>query len=328
MGTEFIRQKTFYPELCLIQIAFDNTCAIVDTLSPTWHPKTLKPFIFEDFLTLVFHSCRQDLEVLFHLYKELPSYIFDTQIAAVFLGLSTHLGSSLSYHDLVKHYLGLSIDKSQQHTDWMRRPLAFEQVKYAAEDVVYLADIYPMILSDLDHHGRLKWALDEMRSLSSPDSITSSTPSRLSRMGIYKKNYAWAKALFAFQHKHASRLNMNRSRFLSDKAITAMSLCQSKEKLIDFAKRATSLEAYNLLEELCDVFDHTKDQKDDDPLAMPLTTSQQKTLSELRKHSEKCAKELNLPPSFLANAEDLRLYVLQKKGRLLTTWRKEALGLL
>jgi ribonuclease D len=195
MDTEFVRQKTFYPELALIQMAFEGECYIIDALAQTWNPRIVRDIIFQDFLTLVFHSCRQDMEIFFHLYKDLPKHVFDTQIAALFIGLS----NSLSYEALVKHYLQLDIDKSQQHTDWLKRPLDYAQVEYAAKDVIYLADIYPQMVQDLKKHNRLEWALDEMRSLSRPSLFSVITPARLTRMGIPRKHYGLAKALIIMQ---------------------------------------------------------------------------------------------------------------------------------
>ncbi|MBX9977618.1 MAG: hypothetical protein K2X98_05185 [Alphaproteobacteria bacterium] len=322
MDTEFVRQKTFYPELALIQMAFEGECYLIDALAHTWNPHFVKDIIFQDFLTLVFHSCRQDMEIFFHLYKDLPKYVFDTQIAAIFLGLS----SALSYEALVKHYLQLDIDKSQQHTDWLKRPLDYEQVEYAAKDVIYLADIYPKMLQDLKNCDRFEWALDEMRSLSRPSLFSVITPARLTRMGIARKHYGLAKGLFIFRDNHASALNINRSRFLSDKTLATMVTFRDEDKLRDFVLRTTSLESMGLLEAFMDTFHQYKDVDELSPVPV-LTAKQQKNLTELKKHRDERGVALDLPANFLASSDDLREYIVSHTGRLATTWRKQVLSL-
>ncbi len=318
VDTEFVRQHTFYPELSLVQIAFENECYVIDTLTPHWNAKQLRDILFQDYLTLVFHSCRQDLEIFFHLYKALPQCLFDTQIAAIFMGL----GETMSYDRLVKHYLNLTIDKSQQHTDWLRRPLCFKQIQYAARDVIYLADIYPRMIADLKKTGRFDWALAEMKSLSNPSLLSVMTSTRLSRMGVSRNHYGLASALLAFRDRHASILNMNRARFLSDKTLSTMTAFRDIHKLRDFALRTTHLEQWGLIESLLETFENHKNSED---TSSPMSLKQQKELAELRRKRDERAAVLNLPPHFLASTSDLRTSILSGTGRLLTTWRKEAL---
>ncbi|CAA6825320.1 MAG: Ribonuclease D (EC [uncultured Thiotrichaceae bacterium] len=152
LDTEFIREKTYFPKLCLIQVATETTQACIDPLAI----KDLSPFfdwIYRKEMVKVFHAAWQDLEIVYQLSDAIPSSIFDTQIAAAVLGL----GDQMGYARLVEQLLGVQLDKSQSRTDWSRRPLSQKQLEYAIGDVTYLRDMYPMLLQQLEESGRLSW---------------------------------------------------------------------------------------------------------------------------------------------------------------------------
>ena len=152
VDTEFIREKTFWPQLCLIQLAFGSKTAIVDPLAL----KNLAPLakLFTDpGIVKVFHSAEQDLEVLYHQLKVIPSPLFDTQLAAELLGQSQHA----SLAALVREYCGVRLSKSDSFTDWKARPLTASQKRYALDDVRYLPQIYADMHSRLSKLERLAW---------------------------------------------------------------------------------------------------------------------------------------------------------------------------
>lgn len=152
LDTEFIREKTYFPKLCLIQVATEDTQACIDPLAI----KDLSPFfdwIYREEMVKVFHAAWQDLEIVYQLSDSIPSSIFDTQIAAAVLGL----GDQMGYARLVEQLLGVQLDKSQSRTDWSRRPLSQKQLEYAIGDVTYLRDMYPILLQQLKESGRLSW---------------------------------------------------------------------------------------------------------------------------------------------------------------------------
>ncbi len=152
LDTEFIREKTYFPKLCLIQVATEDTQACIDPLAI----KDLSPFfdwIYREEMVKVFHAAWQDLEIVYQLSDSIPSSIFDTQIAAAVLGL----GDQMGYARLVEQLLGVQLDKSQSRTDWSRRPLSQKQLEYAIGDVTYLRDMYPILLQQLEESGRLSW---------------------------------------------------------------------------------------------------------------------------------------------------------------------------
>ena len=155
IDTEFEREKTFYPELCLLQVANDNIVAIVDPLQID-NLQPMFDLLYDPSITKVFHAARQDLEIFCNLQKTIPGPLFDTQIAAPLLGYDEQMG----YANLVNKMLGVELSKAHTRTDWKQRPLQVAQLQYAADDVIYLGQIYKLLVSKLEEHGRLDWLLD------------------------------------------------------------------------------------------------------------------------------------------------------------------------
>lgn len=160
VDTEFVREKTYYPILCLIQIASPQHCYCIDPLAV----RDLSPLasLLLDRQTIkVFHAARQDLEILYQTFGEIPAPVFDTQIAATLLGL----GDQIGYANLVRHFTQKQLAKGHARTDWQRRPLSQEQLEYAADDVRYLVNIYPELCESLEKMGRLTWLEDDFTRL-------------------------------------------------------------------------------------------------------------------------------------------------------------------
>ena len=152
LDTEFIREKSYYPQLCLVQIGVPGQAACIDPLRIN-DLAPLYELLYDRSIVKVLHACSQDLEIFVHLQGKVPGPIFDTQLAAPLLGLPEQMG----YANFVKDRLGLSLDKTQTRTDWSHRPLSEKQLKYAGDDVRYLADIYLTFSKQLDDLGRLDW---------------------------------------------------------------------------------------------------------------------------------------------------------------------------
>lgn len=161
IDTEFHREKTYYPELCLIQVANDDLIACIDPLAiDDLNP--LLDLFYRDDITLVFHAARQDLELFFMLRQDLPPHVFDTQLAATVLGY----GDQIGYGNLVKQCLNVELNKTQTRTDWRQRPLSAEQIDYAADDVRYLCLLYHQLKDKLDETGRSDWLKEDLTALS------------------------------------------------------------------------------------------------------------------------------------------------------------------
>lgn len=160
IDTEFIREKTYFPQLCLIQIGTPDEVFCIDPLALADLGPLLAVF-YDTRITKVFHAARQDLEIFYHLTGELPRPVFDTQLAAMLLGYPDQAG----YATLVAEVLGVTLDKAHSRTDWARRPLPAEQLQYAADDVRYLVPLYQHLHAELAARGRLAWLADDFARL-------------------------------------------------------------------------------------------------------------------------------------------------------------------
>ncbi len=163
LDTEFMREKTYYPQLCLIQIASEDIIACIDPLTlDTLDP--LMALLLDENITKVLHAAHQDLEIIYHLTQAVPQPLFDTQVAASLLGL----GEQIGYGKLVQTLLDVELDKSHTRTDWSRRPLDEAQLRYAADDVRYLGRMYQIQQESLREKGRLDWLADDFTALADP----------------------------------------------------------------------------------------------------------------------------------------------------------------
>jgi ribonuclease D len=164
VDTEFMREQTFWPKLCLIQMAADGTEVLVDSLAPGLDLQPFFDLMVNERVLKVFHSARQDVEIVHHLAGVIPHPIFDTQVAAMVCGF----GEAVSYSMLVKRLLSRNLDKTSRFTDWSRRPLSERQFTYALGDVVHLRDLYPKLQTQLDRSERASWLNEEMAVLTDP----------------------------------------------------------------------------------------------------------------------------------------------------------------
>jgi len=176
LDTEFLREKTYYPKLALIQVANATSTFVIDPLALD-NLDAFFNLVNNPGITKVLHSARQDYEIFFHLQGKLPAPIFDTQIAASLLGY----GEQIGYANLIKSLLNIEVDKSQTRTDWTRRPLNNKQLAYAASDVIHLAEVYPMMLNKLEELGRTDWLNDDF------DQLTQVETFQVDKRSMWKK---------------------------------------------------------------------------------------------------------------------------------------------
>lgn len=221
IDTEFLRERTFHPKLCLVQAATPDECVAIDPLAID-DLSPLAKFMADTSVIKVFHACSQDMEVLYNTLGELPCPIFDTQIAAAFLGERMQI----SYHNLVHTFCDVSLPKSESLTDWARRPLTDKQVEYAIDDVRYLIKSYDVMLAKLERKGRVQWVLDETRPLADISHY------ELDRRAAYKrvkrissctrKQLAVARELAAWREGLAARRDIPRKWVMSDDVLLAL----------------------------------------------------------------------------------------------------------
>lgn len=218
VDTEFHRETTYWPQLCLIQAAAPGVEGLIDPLHDNLDIGPFLHLIEDDRRIKVFHAARQDLEIFNRLIGHPPGPVFDSQVAAMALGL----GDSISYDNLVQRLLKVNIDKSSQFTDWTRRPLSEKQLRYALGDVTHLRDAYLMMAGQLAGKGRLEWVREEMASLEDAALYDVTPENAWQRLKIRtpKKDYvAVLAAVAAWREVRAQELDKPRRRILKDDAI-------------------------------------------------------------------------------------------------------------
>lgn len=218
VDTEFMREQTFWPRLCLIQIAGGDTEVLVDNLAPGMDLKPFFDLMVNENVLKVFHSARQDIEIVHHMAGVVPHPIFDTQVAAMVCGF----GEAVSYAMLVKRLLGRNLDKSSRFTDWSRRPLSERQLTYALGDVTHLRDLYPKLQAQLDKSGRASWLSEEMAVLTDPATYQLHPEQAWRRLKMRiksQKALAVLMELAAWREREAQSQDIPRSRILKDEAL-------------------------------------------------------------------------------------------------------------
>jgi ribonuclease D len=218
VDTEFLRESTYYPQLCVAQMASADEAIVIDALA---YALDLAPFFAlmgDEKVIKVFHAARQDIEICWHEAGLIPRPIVDTQVAAMVLGY----GDSISYDQLVQRITGDSLDKSYRFTDWTRRPLSEAQLAYAISDVTHLRDVYLKLSSDLEARGRIDWMREEMKLLTSPDTYRFEPEhawERLKTRVRKPKELAVLMEVAAWREREAQERNVPRGRVLKDDAI-------------------------------------------------------------------------------------------------------------
>ncbi|HWU74458.1 MAG TPA: ribonuclease D [Sphingomonas sp.] len=219
VDTEFMRESTFWPELCLIQIADENEAAAIDPMTPGIDLKPLLDLLVdnEDVLK-VFHAGGQDIEIIYNLTAKTPHPLFDTQIAAMALGQ----GEQIGYSNLVDSWLGIQVDKGARFTDWARRPLEERQIVYAIADVTHLAEIFPRMLDKLRKTGRGAWLDQEMERLADPANYANDPDLAWKRVRIAGRKpdvLGRLKALARWREMEARGKNLPRGRIVKDETL-------------------------------------------------------------------------------------------------------------
>ena len=217
VDTEFMRETTYWPKLCLIQAATPTVEACIDPLAEGMDLEPFLEVLRDEKILKVFHAARQDVEI-FNNLQAMPKPLFDTQVA----GMAAGFGEQIAYDALVRQMLRVELDKSSRFTDWARRPLSDNQLSYALADVTHLANLYPMLRQRLEKEGRLNWVLDEMSGLTDPavyDVEPENAWKRLRPRRHTVKYLAVYKAVAAWRERTAQLRDQPRGRILKDEAI-------------------------------------------------------------------------------------------------------------
>lgn len=334
LDTEFLRERTYYPQLCLVQIAAPEGEAIL--LDPITGDDTtdLEEALFDPEVMKVFHAGRQDLEIFVKMYGKVPTPIFDTQIAAMALGY----GESVSYAALVADVCRHSIDKSQQFTDWSIRPLTPEQLAYAADDVLYLREVYVNFIERLEKLGRREWIMEEMASLCDVSIYTQDPQKAWERIKVRSDKppvLAVLKGLAAWREREAQRRNIPKGRVFKDETLaeialtqprTAQALARVRGFPADLAEKTLGQSVLKIVEEALAL---PKEQMPKIERGKPFPQDLQPVLEMLKMLLRIQASEAGISPRLIADGDDLQALAQhggEAKVACLSGWRLEVFG--
>lgn len=218
VDTEFMRDRTYWPQLCLVQVAGPEEAAAIDALAEGIDLSPLLELMSNPSVTKVFHAARQDIEIFFHLSGKVPAPLVDTQVVAMVCGF----GDAVAYETLAGRLAGASIDKSSRFTDWAHRPLTERQLRYALDDVIHLRTIYEKLGKRLTRTGRTEWVKEEMTALTDPAVYRMDPREAWRRLKVRSEKprfLAILRELAAWREEEAQRRDLPRNRIMKDESL-------------------------------------------------------------------------------------------------------------
>ena len=336
IDTEFIRDKSYYAKLCLIQIAFPgdgkNDSTIID---PCEHDLSLEPFydlLRKQSVIKVFHAARQDLEIFFTTAGVIPDPLFDTQVAAMVCGF----GDQVAYETLVNKILNKRLDKSSRFTDWAIRPLSSSQINYALSDVTHLRKIYEFLNNELLEDNRFTWVKEEMDILRNPKTYLVEPDEAWKKIRLRQKDPDFVKivkALAIFREKEAQKRDVPRGHIIKDDEI--LRLASSKPKKLQDLNNSRLLSKSTKTGWIADgVMEALKNSDKiliepfNEPNHIPLSAEQEALIDLLRLLLKLKSSIHNVAVKLIASAKDLEMIARHKepKVRAIEGWRYEIFG--
>jgi ribonuclease D len=331
VDTEFLRETTFWPKVCVIQLASDDEAAAVDALAEGLDLQPFFDLMADAAVTKVFHAARQDIEIIWHLAKLIPAPLFDTQVAAMVCGF----GDQVSYSELVQAVCKVTLDKSSRFTDWARRPLSDAQIVYAIADVTYLRDIYRYLHARLERSGRLHWLADEMSTLTSPATYEQHPENaweRLKHRARKQRDLAVLMELAAWREHEAQTRDVPRSRVLKDDALIDIALAAPRdaEALGNLRSFPRGMERSRTGVEILAAIERGLAR---DPKSLPRHTREQRggggaTVELLKVLLRQVAERHGVAAKMIATVDDLEAIAVNDKADVaaLSGWRRELFG--
>ena len=333
IDTEFMREKTYWPKLCLIQVAGSKNFAAIDPLAKDIDLKSFYKLLQDEKILKVMHGCRQDIEIFYLLTGKIPTPLFDTQIAGMVCGF----GDQISYEKLIKALVDERIDKTSRYTDWSRRPLTDKQLSYALSDVTHLRPAYEKLRERVDKFERISWLDDEFAVLGAPETYENKPEEAWHRIKIHShhpRTLGILREVAAWRERMAQKKDVPRGRILRDDLLAEIA-SHPPTKMTDLKKirnfpsgyleseighqlLAATKHGMNIPEEECP---HRK-KKPPMPAGLGPTIDLLRVLLKT-----KCEKHM-VAPKLLASASDLELIAAfdDAKVRALSGWRREVFG--
>lgn len=333
VDTEFVRTRTYYAQLCLVQVSDGIEAVAIDALAKGIDLKPLYQLLNNEKVIKVFHAARQDLEIFYHEGGVIPHPLFDTQIAAMVCGF----GEQAGYETLVKAIAKKSIDKSQRFTDWAKRPLSDRQIDYALSDVTHLRRVYEFLRDKIEKSGRLSWVDEEMAVLTSPKTYENHPEEAWRRLKVKSTNprfLAQVQALAGLREVEAQSRDVPRNRVMDDKTLLQLAAHapHSEKELRATASRAWFLKDKKLCQKILDLVKKTEALPRDDlperPKKPRFTRAPEGTMELLRVLLKHQCQEAGVATKLVATSRVLEDFAKGngEEAPFLKGWRYELFG--
>ena len=334
VDTEFLREKTYYPKLCLVQLSGpDKDARAIDPLAEGIDLTPLFELLENSNVLKVFHSGRQDLEIFYNLTNQVVTPFFDTQVAAMVCGY----GDSIGYENLVRNVTGGQIDKSSQYTDWSVRPLSEKQINYALGDVTHLCDVYLHLKEELDKRGRTEWVMQEEAVLTNPETYSNDPYKAWERVKIRSpkpKNLAVLREVAAWREIQAQKKDIPKTWLMRDDALADMAgqAPQNKKQLAKIRNISKDMAEGRVGEQLLKAIEKgVNSPKEEWPAVQKKKQLSQTAVAivDILKMLLKIqSAEHEVAPKIIANVADLELIAQDDNADVpaLKGWRKEVFG--
>lgn len=331
VDTEFLRETTYYPKLCLIQMASADAAVAIDPLAEHLDLSPLFALFTNPNVVKVFHAGKQDFEIFFQLMNTLPTPIYDTQIAAMVCGL----GDQVGYDRLIQSFLNIQIDKSSQFTDWSLRPLSPKQYNYALDDVIHLERAYTLITENIAKAGRDMWLTEEMQQIAHPDQYQVN-PSQIWTRIKHRINKPQGlnrlKHLGQWREQTAQRRNQPRQRIAKDDIL--VSVAQQNPSSIEDLSRVRGVNGHIVKQYGRDIIAAINTANTEDkqlwptPPQRPAKPAPQATADLLKVLLKHCAEEIDVASRLIANNQDIEDLARgkTKEIKVLKGWRYDVFG--
>ncbi len=333
IDTEFMRERTYYPQLCLIQIAGKDEAVTVDALATEINLNPILDLMANHKIIKVFHACRQDMEIFFNLNRRIPFPVFDTQIGAMVCGY----GESVGYDKLVRQITGVQIDKSSRFTDWSHRPLSKQQLNYALSDVTHLRTVYESLLNQLEKNGRINWLNEEFQNVLNPKTYDIPLDQIWKRLKIKSgrpKFLILVRELCAFREKEAQSRNIPRNRVIRDDVLldiaarsptSSLDLAKVRSLSTQFAEGRLGKSILRVVAEASNIPESDAPQLENLNKTKPQKPALIELLKVLLKHK---SEDNNVAQKLIASTADLEAIAENDNANVLALngWRKDVFG--
>ncbi|MDI9848102.1 ribonuclease D [Rhodoblastus sp. 17X3] len=332
VDTEFLRETTFWPKVCVIQLACEDQAVAIDAIAEGLDLTPFFELMANRDVVKVFHAARQDLEIVWHLAKMIPAPLFDTQVAAMVCGY----GDQIAYGELAQSICKVTLDKSSRFTDWSRRPLSDAQIDYAIADVTHLRDIYKALRQKLEKTGRLNWLADEMGTLCNFETYEQRPDrawERYAHRARKPRDLAVLMELAAWREHEAQSRDVPRSRVLKDDILTEVALAapRTAEALGDLRAFPRGMERSRAGAEILAAIERGLER---DPKTLPKFERERRggnggaTVELLKVLLRQVAEKQGVAAKMIATTDELETLAADDKADIpaLKGWRRELFG--